>query len=451
MTATPGNRYLLEAILDQGIRNANFFNGRVLTADALQADQSANRQQHEQLGQALGTGIVTGLEVSLVDSGSPETPPVLAVSRGLALNRRGQPVVLPLDVTALTLSRQPLAGTVVEAGLFAACLPPKTTLAPPSDRGIYLLLATPASGYQEQAPQYGFGEVGQASGCGSRYAVEGIRFRLEELRLTQLDRLDAASRQALTALLDRNDAAGLSRLQNWLAHLCFGTGELADFPGDPLAPTGNRSRYLNYGVVDALRAAGQLTDCDVPLALLYWPVGGVRFVDGWAVRRRPVPPPRGDTWPWSLGRRPLEVEAAIWQFQAQLDQLLSSTLSDGLLATLQAPDYFRYLPPVGLLPVSNDGSRGFEIAAFFSGQPHREPEYLEGAGLRAVLELALAYEPLDVSASELVWLYRIRQNAQAIDQGSTVRSCVLFTSGQLPPMAAARYDVARWSYSQYPT
>jgi hypothetical protein len=56
------SRYLLESILDQGIRNTNFFNGRILTADDLRTEQDANRQQHEQLGQAIGAGIVNGLD-----------------------------------------------------------------------------------------------------------------------------------------------------------------------------------------------------------------------------------------------------------------------------------------------------------------------------------------------------------------------------------------------------
>jgi hypothetical protein len=53
-------------ILQGGIHQVNFFNGRLLTATDLRDEQAANRQQHRQLGQAAGSGVVYGLEVSMV-------------------------------------------------------------------------------------------------------------------------------------------------------------------------------------------------------------------------------------------------------------------------------------------------------------------------------------------------------------------------------------------------
>src|SRR5215471_15808465 len=111
---------LLEPVLNGGIRNTNFFNGRLLAAEDLTDFQTANAQQHQQLARALGEGIAYGLEVSLAASSTPAQA-LLHVSRGLALNRKGQAVALPSDVD-LALVPQADAQSA-EAGLFAACEP----------------------------------------------------------------------------------------------------------------------------------------------------------------------------------------------------------------------------------------------------------------------------------------------------------------------------------------
>ena len=74
-------------------RAANFFNGRLLTAEDLSREQQANTDGHKQLGRALGDGIVRGLDVREATSSTP-TQPVLSISAGLALNRRGRAIEL---------------------------------------------------------------------------------------------------------------------------------------------------------------------------------------------------------------------------------------------------------------------------------------------------------------------------------------------------------------------
>ena len=92
---------LLEPILTNGIRQTNFFNGRLLTATDLRDQQAANRRQHEQLGRALGAGIVSGLDV-VADNGLPNAPTV-RVGKGLAVNRHRRPTILSTPwPTALT-------------------------------------------------------------------------------------------------------------------------------------------------------------------------------------------------------------------------------------------------------------------------------------------------------------------------------------------------------------
>src|SRR5438132_190593 len=181
MAEQTARKGLWEPILDQGIYNTHFFNGRLLTAVDLKTEQDANRRQHQQLGQAIGAGVVQGLEVRLIADGSDGRVPLVSVTSGLALNRAGQAVALSVDLPEVMLARQS-AALPPEAGLFAACKPPQNGTTP-TGTGIYLLVAFPASGFRERVPMRGIDEPGKIDGYGSRYGVEGIRFRLEELQV----------------------------------------------------------------------------------------------------------------------------------------------------------------------------------------------------------------------------------------------------------------------------
>jgi hypothetical protein len=449
MAVLTSTRNLSEAILDSGIQNTNFFNGRILNAGDLQTDQDANREQHEQLGLALGAGIVRGLWVELVSDGSDGNPPVVSVSRGLALNAKGQAVALPVDVQlALTPVTTPQP---VDAGLFADCQPPASTPVA-LQAGIYILVATPASGYFGQAPMYSFGDVNTATGCGSRYAVEGIRFQQVQLDVTKLGRLSQATQTAIAQLMTQTDAASLSKLRNWIAHICFGTEEVAGFVADPFARPNNQSPYLAYGAIDALVGSGALTTADVPLALLYWTVQGVQFLDRWSVRRRPVPPPLTTAWPLPFSRRRrAEAEATFLQFEEQLQGLSGSSLTDAGLSALQASDYFHYLPAAAPIPTNGTGSRGFALQQFLNGLTYRQPFFIEGAKLHWVLDRSLAYAPIDLTSGELIWTYLTRQNIQGIDNatGTKPQQYVVLASGHMPFEGEARFDVNHWNYANF--
>lgn len=442
------NKQLLESILDgQGIKNTHFFNGRILTADDLKTEQNANRRQHEQLGQAIGTGIVSGLEVSLVADGADGTPPVISVSEGLALNGKGQAAALPSDVK-IALSRQ-IELLPVEADLFSECQPPKTGTVP-RDRGAYIFVATPTSGFSELAPVRGFSD-GKVIGCGSRYAVEGIKFRLEELKITGLTGLSQATRDAVLELMKKSDIASLSKLRNWLAHICFGTEELSRFLRDPFARLGGKLPNTNYGVIDALRANGQLTDCDVPLALLYWAPGGVQFLDMWAVRRR-LAEKSTNMYPFlPRNNHPTIAEAMIEQFQQQVNDLIThKSLSGGKLSALRMVDLFRYLPPGGAVPLTPPGEPGgFSWQTFFTALAYRDPVYIEGAVVESLYREALAYPPLDLEGNEFFWLYYIRENSQAVVSAGNPVAPILtvFARGNLSYRGNARFNQSHWDYS----
>jgi hypothetical protein len=449
MTALTTTRSLTEAILDSGIQNTNYFNGRILNAGDLQTDQEANRQQHEQLGTAIGAGVVRGLWVELVAAGSGTATPVVSVSQGLGFNVAGQAVALPLDVqVALTRVTTPQPPG---AGLFANCAPPSST-AVPVQAGIYILVATPASGYQGQAPMFGFNDVNAATGCGSAYAVEGVSFRLVQFNLTTLTRLSQATQTAIAQLMTQTDPASLSKLRNWIAHVCFGTEEVAGFLVDPFARTNKQSPYLTYGVIDSLVASGALTSFDLPLALIYWTVQGIQFLDQWSVRRRPIPPVLTTAWPLPLsGRRRAEAEAAFFQFEEQLAARFGSTLIDTAIADLQASSYFRYLPAAAIIPTDGNGVRGFAVQQFLNGITYRQPLFIEGANLHSILDRSTAYAPIDLGSGELIWTYLVRQNIQGIDNatGTTPQQYLVLASGHMPFEGAAHFDVNHWDYANF--
>jgi hypothetical protein len=448
MQALVKTRQLLEPVLDSGIANTNFFNGRILTAGDLQTDQDANRAQHEQLGLGIGAGIVQGLWASVAASGSGGTQPVVAVSQGLALNRLGQAVALPLDVqVALTRQTTPLA---VNAGLFADCAPP-TTSAVPLQAGFYILTAAPTSGFAGSAPMFGFNDVTAATGCGSGNAVEGVLFRLVPLDVAKLSRLSQATRSGIAKLMAATDAASLSRLRNWIAHICFGTEEVAGFLADPFARSNGESPYISYGAVDSLIGSGVLSTADVPLALLYWTVAGVQFLDCWSVRRRPEPAPVGTSWPLPFSaRRHGEAEAVFRQYESQLAAIFDSSMTDPQIAALSAKAYFRYLPVCAPIPTDGGGRRGFDIHSFLSGITYRPQVFIEGSRLGALYASSLDYAPIDLASGELVWAYLVRENIEAIDDAAgTPQQYLVLATGQMPFAGEARFNVNRWDYANF--
>ena len=335
MAETAIRKELLESFLEQGIQDTNFFNGRLLTAGDLVTLQEASRSRDRQLGLGIGAGVVQGLEVRLLSNGSDGNPPVLAVSKGLAFNRIGQAVALGQDAEVRLAKDQPAESSSGKPA-FDVCLPIQNGQPLPG-KGAYVFAARPASGYQGQAPRRGLGQAAKVEGCDRDLLQEGAQFRLVPLDVTSLDKLAKATRDTLAQLLkdaDKSGAAGLQaqhKLRNWLAHVCFGTEELAAWRRDPFARTADEfsgaavhSPYATYGAVDELRGQALLDDCDVPLAVVCWTQTGIKWVDMWAVRRRIVRLPVGD--PWSLlldERRTAESEAMLLQFQRQLEEMLA--------------------------------------------------------------------------------------------------------------------------------
>jgi hypothetical protein len=462
---------ILEPVLNNGIRNTNFFNGRLLAAEDLTDLQTANAQQHQQLALAIGEGVVNGLEVTVAPASTFDQP-VLHVTQGLAFNREGQAVALPGDVD---LALVPLADVQnAEAGLFAVCKPETATIL--TNPGLYLLTLAPASGLStENAPKTDVLDPGVATTCDSRWVVEGARFNRVQLDLgvnpdpaslagivLQLgNQLNSLTGQlAVTPPGPAADALRaqiaplMSKFRNCAAHLCFGTETFAGFPADPFGRANGSSRFAEYGAVDHLRDLGNITDCQVPLAIFYWSPGGLQFVDMWSVRRPVFASAASSAWaPLAGRRREVEGLAMFLQFQCQVSGLVKDlNTGSATSATVFAHDFFRYLPAAGIIPIASiKGSLGFDYLQFFQGRTYHDPVFIEGAKLLATVERSFLFPAIDFGNQEMLWLYRVRENMQAVAASAALppRPLMVFTNGHLPYEGDAQFDLSYWDYANY--
>jgi hypothetical protein len=471
---------LNEVILDGGLPSINFFNGRLLSSEDLNAEKDANNEARRRLGQAIGDGVLEGLQVTF--DGTPSTDATKAKVRvrpGAAINRNGQYLALPHETEVsltITRKRQPTS-----AGLFRTCGPQTTPIA--TGAGVYILMLSPASGFSGQARVSGLAtDITGVSACGSRYKVEGVRFGLVPLDLSAMPNVSQETRSLVSSLLGRSDLASLSKLRNLLAHLCFGTEEQADMLSNPFQVFSNTSSILTYGVLNILRSQGKLTDCDVPLALLYWTIDGIQFVDMGAVRRRPVlsAPTRYQLlaldnsiypnfdWSIALASNSSAIgEVVSAQFQEHMEWLAEMTQKNtqSQIFLENARSHFRYLPSVGVLPVTGPKSvKGFVPANFFKeiplrypleeGTQRKDPPTIEGAKVAALIYEAYAYPPIkledqnNLTNQEMIWIYQVRESQQKIVQAqvNVPQPYYIFTSGHVPYRGYAQYDIAHWSF-----
>jgi hypothetical protein len=410
---------LLKPILAGGIRSVNFFNGRLLSGEDMSREQEANRETHRMLGRAIGDGIAYGFEVSRATGSG--TAAVVTVQPGLAINRNGDALRLSSAIN-LSLVRPQNGNGPVDTG-FSSCIPFQSGVYV-SGSGVYLLTVSPARATEGRAPVSGL--QNSAADCNTKYLVDGVQFRLIQLDLTAAE------------LNDQN------HLRNLVAYKCFGVQEAEGFPGDPFGPA-----VESYGLLDKLRP-NRVTDCETPLAVLHWTAaGGLTFVDLWSVRRRITPPSPDRDWPLlTSDRRARETEAMFMQFQSQVEDLLASGVP---LSQISARSRFGHLPPVGLLPVGASGSNNaFDYNSFFKQMTYRNPIFIEGAQVRSLFREALNYPPIDTNSEVVVWLYLVRENAQAaLGSAKPTQAYLVFASGHTFYRGEAHYDVHHWNFGNF--
>ena len=419
---------LLTPILNDLTRSVNFFNGRLLTGEDLTTEQRAARATRALLGQAAGDGVAFGLEVSASAAGTI-TAPVVTIKQGLALNRNGGSLFLSKD-TDIGLVRPATTTPASGSTIFQDCTPVQSGPYV-AGAGVYLLTVGPASGTQGLAEVSGIGT--SKSPCNSKYNTDGVQFRLIPIDLT---------------IAELDDA---NHLRNLVAYKCFNPAGWTSFLSDPF---GDASGFGSSGLIDQLRASQLLTDCEVPLATLFWTAtGGLLFVDNWSARRPIIP--RGSQSPWgplTNPRHAAEGLAMFLQFQAQVGDMLQFGAGATPLISVVATDYFNFLPPVGIIPIGSvKGSNGFDYLQFFTGRTYQGPTFIEGAVLQRLVSTAALFPPIDFSNAEMIWLYRERENMESIatTNSSPAQAFMVFTNGHVPFAGEAQYNLNYFNYANY--
>jgi len=417
---------LQQPIVDGGIRSVNFFNGRMLTARDLTREQAANREVDRRLGQAIGDGISYGFEVSK-SLASTNQAPVISVEPGLAVNRQGQTLRLQ-DRTDVALVRK--ASASAGGQIFGQCLPLQSGTYV-AGAGVYLLTVAPAETREGRAVTSALNTGGAP--CNTDSLVSAVQFRL-----IQIDPPITAAE-----LQDQD------HLRNVIAYKCFGTTEIGSFLKNLFGPP-----VKTYGLLDSLRP-NQLTDCDVPLGVLYWTLSdGIKFVDMWSVRRRVVGSGADNSWlPLVSDRRRSEGEAMFLQFEEHVNSLRTTRPNP---SQLRAVEEFRYLPPVGIIPLSTNGfAQGFHDDLFFDTLTLHPEVFIESSRVEAIVRAGFNYPPVDLQAPDLpvmFWIYRVRENRQTLVAGTpqtVVQHYMIFSSGHMAFMGDPHYDVNRWNFGNY--
>lgn len=409
---------LFTPILNDRTRAPHFFNGRLLTGEAMTDEQRAQRTANELLARAVGDGVAYGLEVSRTTLLDTIDRPVVTVKSGVAINRRGEILLLAAD-TQVQLVR-PADPVPAPNTIFRACTPVSTGTYI-ADAGVYLLTLSSVRAGNGLTQVSGLGDT--PAGCNVKYIVDAVELRLLELPV------------------DDATLGDIARLRNRVAYQCYGAEHIADYARDPFNASSGPHTLL-----DDVTA---FTDCDVPLAILYWTAtGGIQWIDLWAVRRRitthenALPPLLDDT-------RIAVAEAMREQFRAQLQSIAPSS-------AYVASTNFRWLPPAGLLPLtSGSGATGFSADTFFTGKTWNRhtkwpaPVYMEGGMLESLFRLSSQYPPIDLQDKEMIWLYSVRENMRALHTGTAVQPVAVFTNANLPFHGEPRFDRAHWNYANF--
>jgi hypothetical protein len=443
---------LFTPILEGGVDNPYFFNGRLLTAEDLQDEQEANRQHRQHLGRSIGEGVLNGMEVKLLTDGTNGTLPTVSISKGMGLNREGGVLELTGDIR-LTLVRGPIIPRTRATG-FAHCETVDPRLIP-TGTGVYILVAAPASGYKGKAPMHHIEDNGKISACNHRYEVDGLQFRLVYMDITNSSIASGSIGKKILDSINKTGAANRSKLRNLLAHLCLGTTTAADFTTDLFHAAGSSAVVPEYGPLDVLRKANCLESTEVSLAIILWTLNGLEFVDMWSVRRKIHSPFLFKQTPYPMTpRRTAELQAAHLQFQEHLTSLYRSSSDKRLRSGVKAVDYFCYLPAVGMIPLDSTEADKYKTdikIKFFEDLTVRNPVFIEGVKLRHLLSTSFSFDPIDLEEKELIWLYRVRQNMEFIDNNPTKagQAYLVFSSGYIPFKGEAQYDLSRYDYSNY--
>lgn len=381
-------------IVKEGLERVPFFNGRVLTAEDLQAEQDANAAERRRLGRALGTGVVDGL---FVRKTSDET---VTVEAGLGLAPNGQMVELPRTTEVSVVSSVERPATAETKGTFADCTAQTATVT--TGTGAYLLVAEPASKPEGRTPRTTLGGDGAAGECGAERRVEGARLRLVYLDATEMGFVGASLSDRIQILAEdvggvraagkRPDPTTVSQLRNLWAHaLLRGTGSSSTVDPSSIARESRRPRSMRE--VTGGRA--------VPIGLVYWASDQIEFVDAWAVRTVVRPPTDTERGAALSGRR---LERYL-QFVEHLGEVVAAHPNP---REIRLDNYVRFVPPAGLVAAFQvDAPKGVDPDRFLERYSRGTTGRKRPGSVTDLLHRSLAYPPVDLTARPNLLRFRV--------------------------------------------
>ncbi|MDH5359721.1 MAG: hypothetical protein OEX03_04110, partial [Gammaproteobacteria bacterium] len=119
---------------------------------------------------------------------------------------------------------------------------------------------------------------------------------------------------------------------------------------------------------------------------------------------------------------------------------------------MELKDLFRWLPPVGILPLYGSGfSSGFDMERAFSDVTVLRPIFVEGGEVQKIMRDSVYASPIDLNSKEFIWRYVVRENIQASYSMESTRPKpkMIFASPTMSAYGEARYDAKYWSFGNY--
>ncbi|HZF28855.1 MAG TPA: hypothetical protein VE907_07045, partial [Gammaproteobacteria bacterium] len=293
----------------------NYFDGKFLRAQDLQAEQEYLRQLTQLSNQANGFGLVNGFDLSL--GGGDQ----LTLSPGLAIDPRGRVLLLGqeqrVSIAELIAKSRELfkllqSSTLKSTGGFANCevvsAAPTTAVA---GRDWYLITISHAEALCGEEDVYGkLCEEACVTSTDRPYRIEGVVLRALPLLL------GTPLAQSTAVKLDR------THLRSLIASAFY--ADEAKRVGDLISRAGLASTTWCNGAVGV---GGN----DVALGVLVRDGNSALFLDDWIARRELIETSPRRYWQWRMAMRPWDVYVAqILQFQCHLHHRFADAPPDAV-------------------------------------------------------------------------------------------------------------------------
>jgi len=325
-------------VLDSRRTRPLWFDGRFLAARDLAREQNYFLQRQADLGRSGGFGVIHGLMVE-TPIGNAADAETIIIRAGQGITPAGELVMIPSDLTLRLSDLAEEQNLDVQFGLSTRPATPSRTRT-----GVYVLALRPVEFTANPITSY------PTSIQGSRTTHDGDIVEATAVTLVPypdpVSNFDASQRRAA------------------LAQQIFVTGN-----------------------------SGQLSDSLLPLAMVSIQRGVLDWIDIYLVRR--------DTGPEYSGVRfgltdPAAQQAFLMQYDAQLQEAISTRQQSNLAARFSAGDYFRALPPAGRFPLASVSVADFS-QVFFPQQMDVRLSVIPEDELSALIEDSMSLPPIDLT------------------------------------------------------